>query len=77
MDIFDEATIREEFHRDVSLRNARAQQDRLKPTGKCHWCDEPVDTARPFCDVDCRDDYEQDLKRQKIKGRPVNDEPDV
>lgn len=77
MDIFDEATRREEFHREVSLRNARAQQNRLEPTGRCHWCDEPVDTPRSFCDVDCRDDYEQDLKRQKIKGRPVDDESDI
>jgi len=77
MDIFDEATLREEFHREISLRNARAGAQVLASTGRCLWCDEPLDTLRPFCDADCRDDYERDQKLQRIKGRPVDDEPDV
>lgn len=35
----------------------------LANTGKCHWCEEPVQANAHFCDSDCRDDFEQYKRR--------------
>ena len=32
------------------------------PTGKCHWCDEPVGVGMRYCDSECRDDHERMLR---------------
>ena len=62
MDVFDQATQREEKDRELSL------QARLpagpKPTGFCLNCgpDVPLDDGRRWCDADCRDDW---TRRQK------------
>ncbi|MDR3088105.1 MAG: hypothetical protein LBU45_09210 [Azoarcus sp.] len=30
-----------------------------KATGRCLWCDEPLEDGRRWCDSDCRDDWER------------------
>ena len=32
------------------------------PTGKCHWCDDPVNPGQVFCDEFCLEDHN---KRQR------------
>lgn len=32
------------------------------PTGKCHWCNDPVDPGQVFCDEFCEEDQN---KRQR------------
>lgn len=37
---------------------------RLKPCGRCYNCNEPIAKGLPFCDADCRDDYEWRTKKR-------------
>lgn len=76
MDQFDEATAREEKYREAALKNALTVTTKMQPTGHCHWCDEATPPEALFCDADCRDQFDRQLKRQRIAGRPVesNDE---
>jgi hypothetical protein len=58
-DISDRATEREELDRELALRAARVARDVPPvPCGTCHNCAEPVDVGMPFCDADCRDDWQ-------------------
>lgn len=54
-DVYDMATEREEFDRNVALRNKKPE---LPHTGVCHWCEARIDHG-VFCDADCRTDYER------------------
>lgn len=31
--------------------------------GRCHFCDEILNDTDRWCDANCRDDYQRDLKR--------------
>lgn len=53
----DHASDTEIFLNEIALRNARVPEKRLRITGYCYNCDDPV-KDQPFCDADCRDDYE-------------------
>ncbi len=56
-DIFDLATEREEMDREIALRVRKPEGP--KPTGRCLWCDEPVEEGRRWCPgVECRDMWE-------------------
>lgn len=61
-DVFDQASDRETQDRELCIKMARDKHRFLPPIGKCHWCGEVVSESRRFCDSDCRDDYERDLK---------------
>jgi hypothetical protein len=52
-DVSDQATIREEQEREMCLRTAMEPHKHLQATGRCHYCDEPVEGR--FCGPECRD----------------------
>lgn len=37
--------------------------------GACHYCDEPLAPALPFCGPDCRDDYDKEQAARTRAGR--------
>lgn len=62
-DLVDDAEANEAMERERAIAAARAWSP-LQPTGRCHWCDEPVADGLKFCDPDCRDDYEHAMLRR-------------
>ncbi|AUN95420.1 hypothetical protein C0099_11065 [Pseudazoarcus pumilus] len=63
-DVSDRATEREELDRELALRAARAARDVPPlPCGTCHNCGERLPPGLPFCDADCRDDWQ--LRRRQ------------
>ena len=56
-DIFDIASENEELARDKALKFRKPEGP--KPTGKCLWCDEPLEGDRRWCDKDCLDRWER------------------
>lgn len=68
MDEADRASLEEERAlREATYRASRTPH--LKPTGVCHWCDEPVEENRIFCDRDCREDWERAEAARERNGR--------
>ena len=60
-DMFDLASEREEMDRTIALRVRKPEGP--KPTGRCLWCDEPVEEGRRWCPrVECRDQWELKAK---------------
>jgi len=59
----DEAHKITELNMAISLSNLSTEK--LETTGQCHNCFEHLYEQVPFCDADCRDDYEQ---RKRFKG---------
>lgn len=57
MDIYDQATEREEQERDIALNIIRSRKPVLEYKGQCFNCDANVAQPQLFCDVDCRDDW--------------------
>ncbi|MCL1124212.1 hypothetical protein [Shewanella surugensis] len=55
-DCADRAAAQEQLNINVAMAN-RVKTPRLPKIGRCHNCHEPI--AKPFCDADCRDGYEQ------------------
>lgn len=45
---------------------ASRKPDGPKANGTCHWCHEPVVQLLRYCDAECRDFHEVELK---VKGR--------
>ena len=70
MDEADRAQAREEEFRDdaEAQRRRHWQAHALKPTGFCHWCNEPVRGKLLFCDKDCMEDYEADQAHKRREG---------
>ena len=68
MDVYDQATEREEKHRELSIAQARAKNQPIKFSGRCLSCNAEVESGR-FCDSWCREDYEQELRIKRIMGR--------
>lgn len=66
MDIFDQATEREEQERERAIAAARAPVHVLPFTGVCHNCDAPLAPSMRFCDAFCCEDFE---RRERFKGR--------
>lgn len=48
---------------------AKAPEQALCPKGICYNCDEPLAAGRPFCDADCREDYDRARSAQQRNGR--------
>ena len=42
---------------------------RMRCTGACRFCDEPVAPDTLFCDRDCRDDFERERAARVRAGR--------
>ncbi len=47
---------------------AALRKPTLPKTGKCHWCGECVPDFAQFCGAECRDEYEEQEKRQRRAG---------
>jgi hypothetical protein len=39
---------------------------KITPKGKCHYCEEPVEHPKLFCNGECASDYDRE---EKIKAR--------
>jgi len=52
---------------DAGLAAAR-RAPALQPDSRCHFCDEIVATELLFCNRDCRDDFELQIRARKILG---------
>ncbi len=60
-DIADIANDRADTILDAAFHNHRASiQPPAAATGKCLFCEEPVDAPRRWCDNDCRDGWERE-----------------
>lgn len=66
MDIYDQATVREEQERDIALNSIRNRKPVLEFKGACFNCDAVLHAPmrQLFCDCDCRDDW---TKRNRNK----------
>lgn len=64
MDIADIGNEVTEQLTSVALARIRANANVVKypPKGTCYNCDNLVEN-KPFCDPECRDDFEQSLRR--------------
>lgn len=58
-DIADLASEREQIDtaRAIAAARARAPSEPV-PCGRCYNCEADVIEGAPFCDADCRDDYQ-------------------
>lgn len=56
MDEIDRA--QEEQERSINAAMLARDKTELTDTGFCYYCSDPVKQGH-FCDVDCRDDYQQ------------------
>lgn len=57
-DILDKSTRQQEVVMK-SLLSVRKEVPDIKPTGRCHYCDEDIEEPKLFCDGDCADDFEK------------------
>jgi hypothetical protein len=46
----------------IAAIQRKAQERSFPPTGKCYCCEAPVEN-KPFCDAECRQDYEDTQRR--------------
>ena len=67
-DIYDQATDQEMMDRDLAIKAARAQNQPMKFTGHCKYCEEHIDRGH-FCNAECREDFEQMQKMKHLSGR--------
>lgn len=44
---------------DAGIKKANGEINAHNDTGKCLWCEEPVEDTRRWCSADCRNDYEK------------------
>jgi len=58
-DIIDEANELEQLQITAAL--ASRKKETMTFIGRCHYCDDPLLNGH-FCDKDCRDDFERELK---------------
>lgn len=56
-----------EIESKLAEHKHRAKQQELIHKGFCYYCREPQPKLN-FCDEDCRDDYEFEMKRRKANG---------
>ena len=64
VDIYDQATEREERDREIAIKLAATLRPSLPYLGVCHNCGAPTAPSIRFCDADCLQDYE---KRERAK----------
>lgn len=58
-DDIDRAQAHIERMNDIAVKQARNAGPEIKPNGECHFCKEPVETPKLFCDSDCAVDWER------------------
>lgn len=54
------------FTIEAIRRNAKRS---LLFSGHCYYCDEVVGSPHLFCDLDCRDDWENEKRLKEIAGK--------
>lgn len=59
----DQANDLAEISLALALR-ARNDGPRLSPTGVCHYCEEPVEGDRKFCDQFCETSWRWEAQRK-------------
>lgn len=68
-DIFDQATDKEMRDRDLAIQHARSNNQPIKYTGHCLYCNEALERGR-FCpQEDCGERWEFEQKMKKQNGR--------
>lgn len=65
MDIYDQATEREERDREMALKIAARSAPALPYVGCCYNCGASTPESVRFCDRDCLQDYE---KRERAEA---------
>lgn len=58
MDDIDRANALAERERQAAIAARKPEGPRA--TGRCLWCDTPLELSRRFCGPECRDDWEAD-----------------
>ncbi|MGB4467538.1 MAG: hypothetical protein WBI41_05745 [Azovibrio sp.] len=66
MDDVDLTTEREAKMMELMRRGLNRSE--LEPTGFCHFCSDPVEHPKKFCDGFCADDFEKEKKMNKLMG---------
>ena len=66
-DIIDRANDQAAEILDRTIAEARCSCPSLPYTGRCHYCGEPVDASKRFCDKDCCSDFEYVTSRKSCK----------
>jgi hypothetical protein len=69
-DEIDRAQFRDQQYQDDCERERRyqAEKNALPYTGSCYFCDAILPEGHRFCDVDCRDGYEHEIKLKRMQG---------
>lgn len=53
----------------AALETHRRNANRLKPTGKCHYCQEELtEPGQLYCDVLCAADHEEEMAIKRRQG---------
>lgn len=69
MDDADRAEQRIEEVMDDALADVRrAQEHGVKAIGVCLYCGEPLPSHMRFCDADCRDGFDYELRLKRLQG---------
>jgi hypothetical protein len=69
MDDADRAKEVEQIPIDLAIAAARHAATTPAPCGICYHCDAIVPPGCRYCDADCRDDHERQLRAEKIAGK--------
>ena len=67
MDIADAAENEVQSYIESTIRKNSNGNKQLLPIGMCHYCDEPVDHPKLYCNGECATDHANELKRMKHK----------
>lgn len=65
----DEADRAAEIGEWVLQKQLAHREEAPKPIGICHYCAEPVAGELRFCDIGCRDDWQQEQEALRRAGR--------
>lgn len=67
-ELIDLAQEREQQHRDDAIAAQKRRHRTLKPAGACHYCGELVGANDLFCNIDCRNDYDDEEETRRKQG---------
>jgi RNA polymerase-binding transcription factor DksA len=63
MDEVDQAN--DHIEREMQARLSARRLAELQPCGSCYNCGEDIAPGRKFCDIECREDYDHRITREK------------
>ena len=66
MDVIDQSESTLQINETLALQQRKDAGP--PPCGECHYCGEPLNDGRRFCDADCRDDWQKRQAAQKRNG---------